>query len=208
MFLESDVVPVAQSRAPVPLSELDYALTAQLVVAWAGEAGNKADDPGSCRLAWWPSHLMAEYGGAYVFGKLTPHTASWAVLQAVREVARRADASLRAHEYDPDRILSLYSLGFETDERLDERMQDLKRSGRAPEEALPGLAEFTRGEWTRDAFATWAGSVGEVDFAAVPSGRRIKAALPPSLEQTIGTLLGALLPLTATYPMPHFRAPA
>lgn len=192
----------------MPLSELDYALTAQLVVAWAGEAGNRGEDPASCRLGWWPSHLMSQDGGGFVFGKLTPFTASWAVLQAVREVARRADALLRTQEHDPDRILSLYSLGFEIDERLDERMQDLKRSGRSPEEALPGLAEFTRGEWNRDYFATWAGSLGEVDYATVPSGRRIKSGQPPSLEQTIGTLLAALVPLAATYPMPHYRAPA
>jgi len=201
MLLESQATTVSP-RAPVPVSEIDYALTAQIIVAWAGEHG---EDKTPARLGWWISQLLFEYGGRYAFGRLTSQTAPWAVLQAVRELARRADEVLRAQESDPDHILSLFSLGFELDERLDERLQDLKRSGRAPEVALPGLAEFIGGAWSRGAFETWAGSFGPVDFAAVPVGRRIKAAQPATLEQTIGLLLAGLLPLSASYPMPHFR---
>jgi hypothetical protein len=205
MFLESESIAAAQPRVPVPLSELDYALTAQLVVAWAGEKG---EGGASSRMGWWASQLVYGDSGMYVFGRQTPHTAAWAVLQAVREVARRADATQRAHEHDPDCIRSLYSLGFELDERIDERLLDLKRSGRAPVEVLPGMAEFIGGGWDRNIFATWAGSLGPVDFNTVPSGRRLKSALPPTLEQTIGVLLAGLVPLAESYPMPHFRVAA
>ncbi|MGE4073558.1 MAG: BREX-6 system BrxE protein [Lysobacterales bacterium] len=202
MFLESEAVPPVVSTAPIPLSELDYALTAQILVAWAGE---RADGGSSSRLAWWESLLVCEFGGMHVFGRTTPQTAQWAVLQAVREVARRADASLRAQEHDPDSLRSLYNFGFEIDERIDERLLDLKRSGKSPSESLPGLAEFIGNDWDRAAFSTWAGSFGPIEFLPVPSGRRIKSALPPTLEETIAALLAGLVPLTATYPMPHFR---
>lgn len=205
MLLESQSATEPSERAPVPQSELDYALTAQILVAWAGERG---EDQASLRLNWWHSLLAFQDGGQYLFGRLTPLTASWAVLQALREVARRADAQLRAKDSDPDRILSLYSLGFEIDERLDERLHELKRSRRAPEEVLPGLAEFMGGAWNRNAFSAWAGSFGPVEFVAVPSGRRIKATQPTSLEETVGLLLAALIPFSDDYPMPHFRVAA
>ena len=77
------------TTSPPTAAELDALLTAQIAVAWAGEGG---DEP---RLGWWRTDLVDEYGGEDLFARLLPHTARWAVLQAVREAARRTDARLR-----------------------------------------------------------------------------------------------------------------
>ena len=66
--------------------EIDYALTAQLVVGWAGESGEQK------RLGWWRSDLVSPYGGMDLFKSLLPSTWEWAVLQGARETARRREA--------------------------------------------------------------------------------------------------------------------
>src|SRR3954463_640549 len=126
---------VRAKRSPLPRSVLDQILVAQLALAWAGEAG---EEP---RLGWWRSDLTSEYGGEDLFRRLLPRTWRWATLPGAREAARRRDAEARARDHDPDRILSVFRLGFEADERLDERFQELKASGKDPLEALPALAE-------------------------------------------------------------------
>jgi len=120
---------------PIALSEVDQALTAQIVIAWAGEGG--IDEK---RLGWWRSDLVSQYGGETLFRQLLPDSWQWAVLQGARECARRKDAQLRRQDHNPDRIFSLYRFGFELDERIKERFQDLKRGGGEPQTALPGLA--------------------------------------------------------------------
>jgi hypothetical protein len=49
--------PAPTQRVPLPLSDLDAALTAQFAVAWAGETG---EEP---RLGWWRTDLVSEFGG-------------------------------------------------------------------------------------------------------------------------------------------------
>jgi hypothetical protein len=71
---------------PASAATLDMILTAQLAVAWAGEAG---DPP---RLKWWRTDLASEFGGEDLFKRLLPHTWRWAVLEGAREAARRRDA--------------------------------------------------------------------------------------------------------------------
>lgn len=180
-------------------AEIDLILSAQLAVAWAGEAGEER------RLGWWRSDLVSEYGGEDLFQRLLPHTWRWAVLQAAREAARRRDAETRAQYHDPDEIVSLFFLGFEVDERIDERLQDLKRSGLPPEEALPTLAAVVRRQWDADAFTEWLASHGQASFVAEPVGRRIKGDAPPQLTELAGQLLAALNPPAEHYPLPHFR---
>lgn len=63
----------------VPVAELDHALTAQIIIAWAGEKG---EDP---RLGWWRCDLVSEFGGEDLFKRLLPNTWDWAVLQGARE---------------------------------------------------------------------------------------------------------------------------
>lgn len=191
-------------RGPIPTSELDTVLSAQIVVAWAGEEGE--EEP---RLRWWRSDLISDFGGHDLFQRLTPHTWRWAVLQAVREAARRRDAEIRSQTHNPDQILSLYSLGFEIDERIEERLQDLKRSGREPLEALPGLTDLLGHlSWDRDRFGDWVKAHGEADFETAPVGRRLKSAPPESLDLFVEKLVGALWPLSERYPLPHFRRSA
>lgn len=154
--------------ASLSTSDLDHTLIAQFVVAWAGEGGEDR------RLGWWRSDLVSEYGGEDLFKRLLPNTWDWAVLQAAREAARRHDAAQRAKDHEPDRILSLFALGFEIDERLDERLQDLKRSGTSVPNALPGIVPIVGANWDRERFAAWIGERGGVDLSAVPTGRRFE----------------------------------
>jgi hypothetical protein len=189
----------AAARTVITAAELDRALTAQIAIAWAGEAGEER------RLGWWRSDMVSEFGGEDLFRRLLPQTWQWAVLQAVREAARRRDAELRAQDHDPDRILSLYSLGFEVDERVDERLVDLKRSGRPPAECLPGLGELLSEPWRAETFGAWIRRHGTADTVVAPVGRRVKGSPPESLELLVQRLVAACWPLSDAYPLPHYR---
>lgn len=193
---------VVEAAARAPQSVLDFLLTAQLAIAWAGEGG---EEP---RLRWWRTDLQSEFGGEDLFRRLLPHSWEWAVFQAMREAARRKDAELREGDHDADQIISLYCLGFEIDERVDERLTDLKRAGTAPPVALPGLKEVLSGAWNSDHFIEWLDGHGSVDFTNVPAGRRLKGKQPESLELTVSNLLAGFKPLSDTYPLPHYRKPA
>lgn len=200
------MVLVGQSggRSPIPLSDLDAAVTAQFVVAWAGETGGEQDS--EKRLGWWRSALVFEDGGHVLFRELLPSTWRWAALQGAREAARRKDAEMRRENHNPDGVVSLYRLGFEVDQRIEERLQDLKRSGEEPLQALPGLAELNLEAWDRAQFLLWVQRHGEVDAATEPIGRRIKGPPPGALGQLIRKLVAALAPLAESYPLPHFRS--
>ncbi len=189
-------------RHTIPLSTLDRVLTTQLVIAWAGEAGEEPR-----RLGWWKSDLTSEFGGHDLFKRLLPKTWEWAALQAVREAARRTDAEQRSRHHDADRLLTIFYLGFEVDERVGERLQDLKRSGARPAAALPGLAEVTGAGWDEAGFGEWIQGHGESDFVPAPEGRRLKGSPPESLELMMNRLVVACWPLAAAYPLPHFRRP-
>jgi hypothetical protein len=192
---------MVEKGSPVTIltSEIDLILTAQFCVAWAGENGEEA------RLGWWKTDLVSEFGGQDLFKQLMPHTWEWAVLQAVREAARRCDAELRGRDHDPDRILSLFNLGYAVDERTDERLLDLKRSGASPLTALPGLKDVLTESWQPDQFGEWIQAHGKADCVAAPIGRRLRGEPPESLEQLGRRLLSAYWPLTSDYPLPHFR---
>jgi hypothetical protein len=196
---EVEASPTNEDRAPIAASDVDAALTAQLVVAWAGEGGEER------RLGWWRSDLASEFGGEDLFRRLLPSTWQWATLQGAREAARRKDAELRRQAHDPDGIRSLFSLGFERDERVEERLVDLKRSGYTPAEALPGLAEGIRLPWDREQFLAWVRAHGEVESVTAPTGRQVKGNPPGDLDALVRRLVAALAPLGDAYPLPHFR---
>lgn len=189
----------ATPKAPLPTSMVDAILTAQLAVAWAGEGGEEA------RLGWWRTDLISEFGGQDLFKRLLPNSWDWAVLQATREAATRHDATLRAQDHNADGLLSLFSLGFEIDERVDERLAELKRAGSPPKEALPMLGEVLSEVWCREDFVAWLEGHASVDTTVAPVGRRIKTPPPSSPEAVVSQLVAALLPLSDSYPMPHFR---
>lgn len=187
----------------VATSDLDQVLTAQIVVAWAGEGG---EDP---RLGWWQTDLVSEYGGEDLLKRLLPRTWPWAVLQAVREAARRKDEELRGKASDPDQLVTLFRFGFVLDEQIEERLQFHKRSGITPVEALPGLAEVLGStlhqSWDKDQFQGWVEARGPVQAEAVPTGRLLKGAMPAGLDRRVAQLVAALAPLAGNYPLPHFR---
>lgn len=185
------------------ISEIDHALTAQLAVAWAGEAGE--ENP---RLGWWRSDLLSEFGGEALFESILPATWRWAALQAAREAARRKDAELRQTTNDPDQIHSLFRLGFTVDERLDDRLQELKRSGQQPREVFPTLYALLDAPWSRDAFAAWIARHGEPSATAAPVGRRLTGDEPADLIKRVDALVAGFAPLSAQYPLPHFRGDA
>ncbi|MFT4625786.1 MAG: hypothetical protein ACI8PZ_004457 [Myxococcota bacterium] len=185
----------------LPTSTLDHILSAQLIVAWAGESG---EEP---RLRWWRTDLVSEFGGEDLFQRLLPHTWRWAVLEGAREAARRHDATLRAKAHDADQLTTLFRFGFAVDERLDERLRDLKTAGRAPARALPQLAEVVHPEWDRDRFVAWVQSHPGADAVAAPAGRRLKGTRPESLERLTDHLVAALAPIPDAYPLPHYRDP-
>ena len=192
-------------RPPIPASTLDAVLTTQLIIAWAGEEG---EDPK--RLGWWRSDLTSEFGGHDLFRRLLPKTWEWAAFQAIREAGRRSDATGRARHHDPDKLLTLFHLGFDIDERVGDRLHDLKRSGASPTDALPGLSEVTAADWSTDAFADWirGHDDGDGEFVTSPEGRQLKGQPPESLELMIKRLVAACWPLSENYPLPYFRRPS
>ena len=181
--------------------QIDRLLTAQLIIAWAGEQGEEDDR----RLGWWKSDFISEFGGQDLFERLLPETWRWATFQAAREAARREDRKLRSVDHNPDRLLTLLSLGFEVDERVQERLQDLKRSGKSPQECLPELQSMLDAGWSKDAFTSWLSRHGKADFTSVPAGRRLKGGPPEWIDETIDRLIAAHAPLNRAYPLPHFR---
>lgn len=201
-FFELDPAPVRPERQPLALSDVNQLLTAQIMVAWAGEGGEER------RLGWWRSDLCSEFGGEDLFKRLLPHTWKWATLQGAREAARRRDAELRAQDHDPDRILSLFSLGFELDERVEERLLDLKRSVSAPVDALPALKEWLAHPWSADRFLDWVRSHGETENTPAPIGRRLKGSPPGAVGDLVRKLVGGLAPLGDSYPLPHWKRSA
>jgi hypothetical protein len=178
---------------------LDEVLAMQLRVAWAGE--RQTDPP---RLGWWRTAMVDELGGQDLFERLMPRTWKWAVFEAARAAAKRVDARGREATSDADQLVSLFRLGFALDEQLDDRLSQLKRSGAAPEEALPAL-QSVGNDWDQAAFAKWLSGFSGGDATQTPSGRRLKTALPPDPLDAAQALCAGLLPLAPQYPAPYYR---
>jgi hypothetical protein len=180
-------------------SQLDAILELQLGVAWAGEA--RTEPP---RLSWWQTAMVDEFAGADLLRRLTPRTWEWAALETCRAAASKVDREARAGADDPDHLVSLYRLGFELDERLDERLLELKQGETAPAEALPRLAQLLR-EWSRERFESWLAECGAASYTTTATGRRLKGEMPADTSEAARQLVAALLPLAESYSLPHFR---
>lgn len=181
---------------------LNHILTAHLAVAWAGEGG---EEP---RLSWWKTALASEFGGEDLFARLLPATWPWAVLEGAREAARRADAAGRAQHHAPDRLLTLFHLGPELDERLSERLRDHKRSGTTPKVALPRIKALLDAPWSPQAFLDWLPAREKAAPTTTSIGRELRGPLPSEVPILIDRLLAALAPLHSAYPLPHALSPA
>ncbi len=191
---------VQEEDAPpqIAAEELDIVITAQIIVAWAGEGGEEQ------RLAWWRSSMVSKYGGIDLLKRLLPITWRWAVLQAARETARSKDAELRQQDHDPDRIYSLYRFGYEVDRAIEERLHDLKQAEPDPLVSLPELG-ITQEPFSAARFMEWVATQGTAKVTTSPVGRRLDGAPPDSLAQCARQLVAALAPAAERYPLPHYR---
>ena len=180
-------------------AQLDRILELQLAVAWAGESDT--DPP---RLGWWRTALCDQFGGEDLLRRLAPKTWEWAALEACRAAAKKVDGEARRSADDADHLLSLYRLGFEVDEHLDDRLLELKHSGARPLEALPGLAKLLP-TWSKDRFEEWIGELEPVEHTATATGRRLKGEPPEEPERIATMLASAMIPLSERYALPHFR---
>jgi hypothetical protein len=184
--------------SPIPDLTLDAILALQLTIGWAGE--------GRCsprRLGWWDTDLIDEAGGGDFFLRLLPKTHAWASLEAVREAARRVDAKARAKLAEPDHVRTLFFLGFELNEQLEQRLLAYKRSGRLPAEVLPFPLPLSA-EFVKDELAS-ALQGGEVAFTTVPNGRQMTGQRPDAPNLLVERLAAALVPFADQYPLPFFK---
>lgn len=184
-------------------SELDEILTLQLAFAWAGEG---ASDPEDCRLGWWKTDLLSEYGGLAVLQRLTPRTYEWAALEAAREAARRVDEQKRTSDADADKLVSLFHLGHPTDEELDDRLKALKSGQVPPKKALPRLqALLDTKEWNPKAFVEWLEPAKAPKHKPELAGLRITTKPPKDPVERATALAAILATLPEQYPCAHYR---
>jgi hypothetical protein len=80
----------------------------------------------------------------------------------------------------------------------------LKRSGRTPVHALPGLA-ITDDGWQAESFWDWVAGHGAAGGAVSPTGRQLGRNVPATLGQRVRDLIAGLAPAGDSYPLPHFR---
>jgi len=179
---------------------LDKILALQLMVAWAGEGRSEPK-----RFGWWDTDLVDEAGGGDLLARLAPRTHVWSSLELVREAARRVDAKARGKHGDPDKLRSLFFLGFELDEKVSDRLAELKRAGKAPEEVLP-LPLRLNADFTPNKVTEVLAKLCKVAFDKVPPvGRQLKGAAPNSPEVMVQNLAAALVPVVGEYPLPFYK---
>lgn len=179
---------------PPPQRALDEILALQLIVAWAGEGKSSPR-----RLGWWQTDLVSEDGGGDFLARLLPRTHAWASLEAVREAARRADAEARQRLSDPDGVRTLYWLGCELNELVEERLAAHKRSLVSPREALP--LPFPLGDDFSEEQLQRALGAGHAEYEALAHGRKLRVT-SPAPEVWVRELASALVPFGETYPLP------
>jgi hypothetical protein len=175
---------------------LDAVLAVQLTVGWAGETSQPK------RLGWWNTDVTDPNAGGDLMARLLPRTHAWASLEAAREAGRRTDAKARIRRGDPDKLRTLFFLGFATDEALGDRFAALKREGRSPVEVLPiGLvqAKFSKEALVSDFERK------DVSFTVVPGGRQLKGEMPDDLGELVKKLAAGLVPLADEYPLPFYK---
>lgn len=183
------------------VGDLDHILALQLTIAWAGEALCRPP-----RLGWWRTDLVDQAGGGDLLARLTPRLQRWSALEAVRETARRVDEQSRREVAEPERVRTLFHLGFRIDEELGTRLSTLKRSGAPPEQVLPFPLDL-KADFSPEALAVVLSSLQPgVKFAAVLGGRALSGATVPEPVTLARQLAAALVPLVERYPMPFARA--
>ena len=179
-------------------AHLDQILVLQLMVAWAGEA---AGEPS--RLGWWRSDLVDPEAGGDLFARLLPKTAPWASLAFVRDAARCVDEAAREKLARGDAVWSLFHLGFSIDEQLADRLAHHRHQRLPPAEVLGGRILVGR-PWSKVAFESMLASLGKPKVQVTPAGRRLDVTAASPVEAA-ALLAAALLPLSASYPLPFIE---
>jgi hypothetical protein len=178
--------------------ELDDILALQLVIAWAGET------PGGDhrRLGWWKTDVIDDDAGGDLWKRLLPRTKRWAGLDAARCAACLADAHARRQSQKSDSMFTLFHLGFEVDEALDERLAHHKLEAQPPPEVLP-LLQVIAGRFDREKLTAEL-KPGSLDttFKVVAGGRQLKKVADEALSARARRLSCALLaePAATAYP--------
>ena len=184
----------------VSQSALDTILALQITVAWAGEALSEPK-----RVGWWRTDLVDELGGGDLFKRLFPHTHRWASLEAVRQVAIQVDKQARLGMAKPDEVRTVFFWGFAVDEKLAERLNLHKRSGKEPVDVLDFPLELDEDFVKVDFEDALRIPNHNVTHKVVPGGREIADAMPEALDLKAKKLAAGLLPLADDYPMPFYR---
>jgi hypothetical protein len=180
--------------------DLDKILALQLLVAWAGEARSEPK-----RLGWWDTDLIDEAGGGDLIARLAPRTHIWTSLELVREAARRVDATARSKHGDPDKLRTIFFLGFDLDEKISDRLSVLKRQPLPPAQALP-LPFKLDDSFDRDRVIQALSTEEKVFFDKVPPvGRHLKGPIAKSSHELVQRLVAALVPIADDYPLPFFK---
>ncbi len=187
------------SLTAVTTKTLDSILALQFSVAWAGEA--LCEPP---RLKWWRTDLVDEAGGGDLMQRLAPRTHRWAALEAVSRAAFLTDQKARSQMANPDGVITLYFWGFELDEKLAERLRELKWGVKDPEDVLP-LAMSILPSARLDLGQLEKALAPQPDYTVQPGGRELKGPAPSDPAEAARLLAGALLPLPAVYPAPYLR---
>jgi hypothetical protein len=108
---------------------------------------------------------------------------------------------------DPDKLRTLFFLGFVVDEALSDRFSMLKREGRSPVEVLQlGLLQQ---KFSVEALST-ALKRPDVSFKVASggggtSGRQLTGSCPEDLKEMVSRLAGGLVPFSDDYPLPFFK---
>lgn len=182
---------------PVPNTQLHHVLSLQLTVAWLGE--------GHGRRNWWRTGLLDQDGGLDFFERVTPNRAAWIALDAARRAAVSVDAALRRRS-GAGRFRTLFHFGFEVNERLEQRLIDLRQEGGDPfgRLGLPFRPDTELETRAAVAFLTEQ-TPRDPTFSISPAGRELDGAPPAALDRAASVLAAALVPDADSYPMAHFR---
>jgi hypothetical protein len=186
-----------------PIAALDEILALQLSVGWAGE--------GRCeprRLGWWDTDVVDRMGGGNLMERVCPRTFAWAGLECARAAALLVDGRRRKRTADADRIRTLFALGAEIDEQIEDRLRALKQAGAPPIEVLPfALAPGVQFDSVAAA-AALAGGRSPETLKKVPGiGRQLRGMPPGDPLEAARRLAAALVPWDDAdgYPMPFFQ---
>lgn len=187
----------------------------QCLVAWAGEAQAQP-----ARMPWWRSSVMDDLGARYSLDLLLPRTAAWAELEVVRRCASAAERRRRATSQHPDAIRSLFSLGFELDQALEQHLKKMKAERRTPHDTLAWPGDMAPSDTLdRGQLAQVLGAQSNrVEFKTTTLGRELLNTIAPEptadldeahLKEALTfarRLAAAAVPLDdARWPMPYAR---